>query len=484
MTESLGNKWDPLDEQKLVTGVVGKILDRVLTGGESAIRRAWANHKIKTQQGVSTYVERQLLRHAKIKNFLLRDKPVLLDDLFVEPALSSSGVPQSFDQLIETLSQLNRVLLIGSPGSGKTLLAKKVLIESLRKKDGFIPVFIELRQLPQFEEGTILGVMAATIKSSFPGFMPEQLVSGLEQGIFTIILDGFDEVDREKSKAVEAEILRISVRYPYLRMFISSRHMESLRGWNDFIVYRIEPQSLDTIIKIVERFPYQDAPKEKLIALLKSGELQQNINILQNPLLCLVLLPALRSRGNMVRAVDYFDGCIDTLIHIHDNAKELFERQWKAALGTTRLRQCVAALSFITYVENAYAFSYRTLREYVEATRDLVGFDFDTESFIYDITVNMALLEEVEFGYEFQYRQFQEYLAACYICALDAVQLRRALEGIASRQDTDMVFQYSHALNKTTIEQNWSVFVLRAPRIITLPSGRRTANQIQGTHKV
>lgn len=460
MAEGSKAQLDLLDEKKLVTGVVSKVIDRVLATGESAIRNAWARHRNRTQQGVAAYVQRQLRRHTKIKNFLLRDEPVPLDALFVEPVLTRPGRRHSSEELLQTLYQFNRVLVLAPPGSGKTLLAKKILLESLRKEDGYLPIFVELRQLAQFGYDTILAAMNAAISASLPEFMPEQLASGLEHGLFTLIFDGFDELDREKGRIIQVEILKMSARYPYIRILVTSRPLEMLRAWNDFIVYRIEPHEIESAIRIVEKFPYEREPKDKLVSLFRSGELQRNINVLQNPLMCLVMLPGLKSSGNLIRTVDYFDACIDTLVRVQDATKESFDRSWKAGLGITRLRQCVAALSLITYLENAYSFSHSSLRDYVETARDLVGADFDTDDFIYDITINMALLEEVNLGYEFQYRQFQEYLAACYIVGLEPDKLKQTLSDIAIRQDTDEVLNYSYALNKLAVEQNWSIFIL------------------------
>ena len=56
----------------------------------------------------------------------------------------------------------------------------------------------------------------------------------LSEGGYVILLDGFDEVNREKVGKVSEEIKNFTGKYNDNRFVISSRPSDNFIGWNDF----------------------------------------------------------------------------------------------------------------------------------------------------------------------------------------------------------------------------------------------------------
>ena len=62
----------------------------------------------------------------------------------------------------------------------------------------------------------------------FPGAVStlDQFDKGLANGLFTVILDGFDEIDYADRKDVKKQIISLRDKYPNITIVVSSRDDE------------------------------------------------------------------------------------------------------------------------------------------------------------------------------------------------------------------------------------------------------------------
>ncbi|WFR97112.1 hypothetical protein [Rhizobium tumorigenes] len=100
-----------------------------------------------TEAGISDYYERRLARYEKLHTLLSPHQPVQLRDIFVKPTLACGDLGVTVDSIYDFLAAKRVVVIQGIAGQGKSILIKNLFCEMCRDDHGFIPVFLELRDV-------------------------------------------------------------------------------------------------------------------------------------------------------------------------------------------------------------------------------------------------------------------------------------------------------------------------------------------------
>jgi len=145
-------------------------------------------------------------------------REVPIDDLFVEPFFTATTDETTLG-LSEVTDQLRRLVVLGSPGAGKSTFARKLCYDLARRKTRIagglqpVPLFLELRTFIRSTENTpssIREYLTAIASSSYqldpPAHAFEYL---LRAGRIGVVFDGLDElplidVRRQVRHAIEA----------------------------------------------------------------------------------------------------------------------------------------------------------------------------------------------------------------------------------------------------------------------------------------
>ncbi len=173
------------------------------------------------------YLDSTIEKCSKVKTFLNRDEPVRLLDVYVPTTFKSDSRVFSDDQLISTLSNDHKLIILGSAGSGKSMFMKYLLITLSRQPKRRVPVFIELRRLANSPSKSLIDFMYDSLVTPGAKTTRDQFVNGLTHSLFTVILDGFDEVDAGDRSRLEMEILALRDQFPKSPIIVSSRERTS-----------------------------------------------------------------------------------------------------------------------------------------------------------------------------------------------------------------------------------------------------------------
>ena len=137
----------------------------------------------------------------KIKTLVNLDEPVGLLSQYVP--LNFQCQNKEFDDAatIEQIRARKRIVISGTGGGGKTIFTKYAWISFFENPQGRIPVFVELRQLNEIgaSDGSLLALIFHTIVAAHAKVARETFDAGVSSGLFVFILDGFDEVAKEKN---------------------------------------------------------------------------------------------------------------------------------------------------------------------------------------------------------------------------------------------------------------------------------------------
>ena len=126
-----------------------------------------------------------------------------------------------------TIANEHRYLMVlGGPGAGKSTFLRRLGLEALKEKDGqfqhqCIPVMLELKQLT----GEVNLKQAIAREFEDFGFPPSEefATEALKKGKLLVLLDGLDEVPKDRINTVIDAIQKFAVRYEENRFVASCR---------------------------------------------------------------------------------------------------------------------------------------------------------------------------------------------------------------------------------------------------------------------
>ncbi len=163
------------------------------------------------------------------------------------------------------MSQYDKMVILGGPGTGKTTTLSYSLLVFLKKKageklyihDDLLPIFIPLRRLSN-NNNSILDDLIDRETQILPADLLDECPKGyfeknLKNGQCIILLDGLDEVVDEKTHYLVAEkINAFAARYPKNRYIVTCR----IAGWQsllsgDFNVLQTQDFSREEIQRFV-----------------------------------------------------------------------------------------------------------------------------------------------------------------------------------------------------------------------------------------
>jgi hypothetical protein len=215
----------------------------------------------KTKEAIAsaaeTYVNRYLQRYATIDLLGTRD-PLPLESLYVEMQvremdapgmanLNASAVEFTPQSPIALLNERERVILWGAPGSGKSLLLRKIGLEALRGtrfggviRRGYIPVFIPVKTLSGGDGEIEKAIADEFHRCSFPA--ADRLVrEALAQGRFLILLDDLHTIPSFVIPEAIACLEGFVETYPKNRYVACSRSGVFHHPWRSFHPVAIAP---------------------------------------------------------------------------------------------------------------------------------------------------------------------------------------------------------------------------------------------------
>lgn len=215
----------------------------------------------KTKEAIATasetYVNLYLQRYATIDLLGTRD-PVPLESLYVEMQvremdapgmanLNAESVESTPKSAIAVLNERDGVMLWGAPGSGKSLLLRKLGLEALRGtrfggviRRGYIPVFIPVKTLSGGEGEIEKAIAEEFRRCSFPA--AERLVrEALAQGRFLILLDDLHTIPSFVLPEATALLDGFIENYPKNRYVACSRSGVFHHPWRSFHPVAIAP---------------------------------------------------------------------------------------------------------------------------------------------------------------------------------------------------------------------------------------------------
>jgi hypothetical protein len=229
--------------------------------------------------------------YCELKIPFRQSRPLQMQDVYV-PLRVDGGDKKQVDAY-QTIQNKKRLVVLGDPGSGKTMLLRHVAFTYARQRlDDFqdqpIPVFLELNRVESAGNSLLVALTKALENHNFPK-AERFLISKLENQSLLILLDGLDEVNAQARHALVNQIKDLDQKYRGNRIIVTCRkavyQSDYLDAWVDQKLEIIEfsDQQLQRFMTSWQK----DMPAEKSIEhfFRTLQERPQIMALARNPLL-------------------------------------------------------------------------------------------------------------------------------------------------------------------------------------------------------
>lgn len=276
---------------KLFASVATRI-SRGLTGAAKAA----AVNSLAALQGYGSYLEETNQRVSTFKTFANPAHPVSLIDHFVTTKLAKTKkVSIDQDDVVTLAVKDSKVVISATAGFGKSMLMRFVALSLFENPRGRIPIFIELRHLNRIKNPDIMSYIHLAYRR-MDKIDIKSFNNGLNNGIFSFLFDGFDELNHEIRPIVESQILQATRDYPKNAAIVSGRPDDRFSSWREFTLLKILPMTKMHVVELIEKLDYDRGTKKTLYHENKKGALRFTHELFVNPPSCNINASHLRGK--------------------------------------------------------------------------------------------------------------------------------------------------------------------------------------------
>jgi predicted NACHT family NTPase len=406
-----------LDLNKIAAELIHKIFSGTVQSVAANVRDAVSKFVSAFRKDLNSYLTQTITKCSLLKTPIInRDTPTYLFDIYVHTKLTLKNKTLTDDEFIAALPGLKSVVIAGGAGCGKSMFMRYLFLAMCEKGFGRIPIFVELRNLNNVNVKELVAFMYYSIVGTGGVITQEQFSSGLKNGAFSVILDGFDEIDVDQRKLIETQILQFREKYPDILLIVSSRPDPENRfgAWSRFHVAGVRPMDRPQVIELIKKIDYDAKIKREFVKSLNAGLFDSHESFISNPLLCIMMLVTFAQTGHIAdKRHVFYEQAFDALFFLHDSAKEgPYRRKTYANLPIDEFRNCLSSFCIVSYAKEKFAFSQRDLREFISQALKIEKKDVSLQDFINDLIESTCLLQLEGTEYVFTHRSFQEYFSA------------------------------------------------------------------------
>lgn len=419
-----------IDKSKIITDVSAKIIEDSVKGAWEKVKKFFKDNKSKDEIdyriAYETYLINTKNKYSKIKTLIYRHAPKDIYSFY-----ECTGVLYG-DCIIDTSNINNlicvntKILITGTGGIGKSMLFKHIFLNAM-EKTCFVPVFIELRSFNSLDKKDInirTAIYDVLSKNGF-NLEDEYYEYSLSRGGYIILLDGFDEVNRDIVSKVTSEIRGFSDKYNKNTFIVSSRPSDYFIGWNDFVEMSAMELTKDQALELIDKIEFDESVKTIFYNELKNNLYEKYKSFASNPLLLNIMLLTFNNHASIPdRLNDFYDQAFSTLFNMHDATKEAYVRDIRTGLSCEEFKELFAYICFKSYFKDEFVFSETKLRDYIIQSKEKINHsNFSVDDFLLDLSMSVCMIMKDGLEYRYVHRSFQEYFAAWYTCKLtDDVQ--------------------------------------------------------------
>lgn len=381
------------------------------------VQSQYKNQSLILDKGHPYYISAHYNKCETVRTLIKRDAPTKIEDIYISPDFSIDGEVFSADQVLKkSCIDLDRIVITGLAGSGKSVFLKSCFRHSLENGYTYYPVFFELRTVNRESKLSLLDEIALSISNYVDGFTKSQLVFGLKKGIFFLLIDAIDEAPIHRRSEIVKSVCEISQKYPFCPMMITSRPSEDFNSWEGFHITHLKPFSKDKCLSYIEKIEFDRDRKSEFVEALNNGLFEKHSEFLSNPLLAAMMLLTFDEYGEIPdKRHIFFEKCFQVLLREHDASKGRYRREFHSDSDYADIENIFMFFCALSYLERKFSFSKEDAVAYVSDALEVYGEKLDPSAVLLDLTDSVSILQKDGDYFEFAHRAFQEYFYAKFV---------------------------------------------------------------------
>ena len=321
--------YSPIDTGKILSDTATNLIKSATVTGWNRLKKYFkdidAEESIELGTAFNEYIRQTQEKTSKVKTLIYRKVPKNIYSFYECVGLSLEDRTIDTNSVKNILDVEKKIVVTGTGGIGKSILMKHLFLSTLADTE-YIPILLELRKFNGIEIKDISLYQAVYQSLSDNGFKlaDEYYKYSLEQGGYVILLDGFDEVNRDRLKKVQEEIKSFSDKYEKNAYIISSRPSELFIGWNDFIETSVMSLTKEQALSLVRKIEFDEASKRAFYAELDNVLYDKYRSFASNPLLLTIMLLTFSNHASIPENLnEFYEEAFSTLFNMHDATKEM-----------------------------------------------------------------------------------------------------------------------------------------------------------------
>ena len=392
----------------------------------------YKKHEMKLNKGLPEYIKANYQRCASVRTLLKRDRPTELDKIYEPLQFKIDDDILEEDKIKSSIAiDLHRTIISGYAGNGKTIFLKKIYKELIDNQVNFYPIFFELRNISSGTQ-TLFDCIYESIVTYSDSFTQEQFTYGLKKGLFYFLIDGLDEITDSQQSNIQAEIIKLTLKYPDCPFVVTSRPNE-FTTWENFHVAHLLSFDYRQCQSYITKIDFVEERKTEFLEFLTEDKFEEHEEFLSNPLLASMMLLTFDEYGDIpAKRHIFYEKCFQVLIKEHDASKGRFHRPLKSKLSHENLEKVFMYFCAISYQDQNYGFSLQQVDKYIDLSLQILNLDkvCRENDIRYDFVHSVSLLLQDSNYFEFIHRSFQEYFFAKFIVNDREFELENKLDNI------------------------------------------------------
>lgn len=364
------------------------------------------------------YLYRTYSNCSNLNVLVFPNQQILIKDIYQPITLKSTKNNESYKVECfeeDLFKSYKRILISDNAGMGKSTLLKRISI-LLIENSVSIPVLIELKKINK--NHTLIDEIFEQLNPIDKEFDKGLILRFLELGSFTILFDGFDEIENSKRAIVIKDIKSLTSKASENWFVLTSRPDSELTAFGEFQRFKINPLSKEESFELIDKYDslFNNHLSQKLKEEIEV-KFSQVKEFLTNPFLVSLLYNTYIYHKNIPsKKSTFYDDVYLALYKHHDLSKDGFERIKKSGLDRHDFRLVLRRLAFDTAKISKTEYTESQLIKLLKEVVKVLSIDFKELSYSEDLEFNVPLFIRDGKSLKWSHKSLQDYFAAEYIC--------------------------------------------------------------------
>lgn len=413
----------------------GEIAEKVLNKESLGwIKSFYNKHFISKAEHFSDYKEKMQDSFEFVSNSAIGNAQRSFEEVFVPLVIVDETDQQeySIEEYPHKLIRKYKHLIVKDyAGRGKSTLMMRLFV--LAVNAGEFPLFVELRNLN--DGTTLMNELLNGLHKINEKFNENLLRYLLRNEDFIIILDGFDEVDKERREDATKEISELVSQARKSSFIMTSRNEDSLTGFGHFRGFYIKDFTIDQACSLITKYDKNGPVAQRLCEEIQDGQHQEVAEFLKSPLHTSLFYKVFKDKNGV--PYQLHEVCAEIyhhLFNLHDLAKDgIYEHKKKCHLSEQDFAKVLGYIAFHCLRNGSISVSRIDLPKVFDNVRRYYSdIQFDDDDFLYDMVVSLSLFKDHRLEVSWIHESMCHYFASYYLRMDNTSRRRQALADFCS----------------------------------------------------